>query len=576
MSLITRQGKGSKLTIEEMDGNLEYLESANKPIDITYLELYNKVVNGELLAGSWYRLTDYKSVNFLNGWEIANNNPTPTDPNFDPQEIYEGETEVLILQAKTPYEIAEIGYSETFNGDVIQYVPYTNKIGIDLGVYNGNTLPNSSEVSGFDLQWDGTNVYFNMPTGYPALFGHYFYLYCEFDGGNYYQDGCFEPLTPGISTCQYSYTSDDPDNNYLKAMSRIRVENNGMKIVLLDLTEEDYDNYDADSLYVETIYALGDAYGWITRRQDTHTNIDVPFDFRSRKYRRFEVDLSSINSNLGTGYWGQGDDFRDQGTTGNYKDLFSINWKETDSYNIEWKSPGGPDRLWYNGFNDNVVFLGNVSKVELEDGFYNNTLNANFKDSTISNLFNNNTINNDFAGSTIRNNFNNNLIGSRFRGNTTGNGFSGNTIGSDFQYNTLGNTFQNNTIGDAFEYNAVGTRFSNNTIGNNFVYNNILQEYTSNTVGNAFARNKIGSSFFGNTIGIDFQSNTFGETFANNIIGNTFQYNIVKFVISLTNFTSATHVYASYNCEIFRRSNNTLQLSYINGTNVIEYAAINA
>jgi hypothetical protein len=31
MSLITRQGKGSKLTIQEMDGNLEYLEVLGKP-----------------------------------------------------------------------------------------------------------------------------------------------------------------------------------------------------------------------------------------------------------------------------------------------------------------------------------------------------------------------------------------------------------------------------------------------------------------------------------------------------------------------------------------------------------------
>jgi len=414
--------------------------------DITYLELYNKVVNGLLEIGKWYRLTDYKSVNFLNGWETANSNPTPTDPNFNPQEIYSGETEVLILQATSPYEISEIGYSETFNGDIVQYEPYTNKIGVDIGgISNGSTLPDSSTVSEFDLKWDGTNVYFNMPDGYPALFGHYFYLYAEFsekvngiissigspsgiptlgrinlissavgtppaiegvftditattnefgegatfyvaissgmieaikissigqkyavgdtllikgsdiggiDGVNdltfevtlvagefefenvmgissngsnatfnvsyevgipyyisivnggenyqigdivtilgseiggvdgvtdltveitdttssvindYYQDGNFEPLTAGISVCQYPYTSDDVDYGYPKAVSRIKVEDNGMKVILLDLEEQDYLNYDADTLYVDTVYALGDAYGWITR-----------------------------------------------------------------------------------------------------------------------------------------------------------------------------------------------------------------------------------------------------------------------------------------------------------------------
>ena len=152
-----------------------------EPTDITYSELYDKVTNGELIVGSWYRLTDYKSVNFLNGWDIANKNPTPVDPNFNPREIYEGEIEVLLLQAISSSEISPIGYSETFQGDIVQYEPYTNKIGVGIGgIYNGQTLPDSSVVSDFDLQWDGTNVYFNMPTGYPALFGHYFYLYAEF------------------------------------------------------------------------------------------------------------------------------------------------------------------------------------------------------------------------------------------------------------------------------------------------------------------------------------------------------------------------------------------------------------
>ena len=34
MSLITRQGKGSKLTVQEMDGNLEYLEGLARPYKV--------------------------------------------------------------------------------------------------------------------------------------------------------------------------------------------------------------------------------------------------------------------------------------------------------------------------------------------------------------------------------------------------------------------------------------------------------------------------------------------------------------------------------------------------------------
>ena len=503
------------------------------PKNITYAQLYETVVNGKLIAGQWYRLTDYRSVNFLNGWQTANFNPTPTDPNFIPQEIYEGEKEVLLLQATSPYEIAEIGYSETFNGDIVQYEPYTNKIGVGLtnAINNGDTLPDSSTVSDFDLKWDGTNVYFNMPDGYPALFGHYFYLFCEFDGGNYYQDGCFEPLTPNVSICQYPFTSDDPDFGFPKAMSRIKLEDNGMKVILLDLEEQDYLNYDADTLYVETVYALGDAYGWITRRQDTLRNIDVPFDFRGRKYRRFEVDLSSINPSLGTGYYGIEDDFLGQGTTGNYKDFKSFSEDGYDAYNIKWNDMGGADMAWYRGYNDNNVFLGY---------FYNNTVADGFYDNTVGEYFNNNTV---------------------------GNGFANNTVGSNFQNNTVGNNFNNNTVGKDFNINTVDIDFRDNTVGNDF---------RNNTVGNSFSSNTVGNSSKSNTVGNDFQFNTVGNDFGGNTVGNDFQRNQIDYSPNFTNFSTATHVYADYTCTIFKRSNGTLRLSYIDGTDTIQYTNVNA
>jgi hypothetical protein len=451
--------------------------------DIVYSDLYNAIETASLTAGQWYRITDYRSVNFLNGWAIANQNPTPTDPNFNPQEIYEGDIEVILVQAISDNQLSPTAHSETFSGDILEYQAYTNKIGVDLDIYNGQALPDSSVVSGFDLQWDGTNVYFEMPAGYPALFGHYFYLYAEFDGGSYYQDGAFEPLTPGIVECQHPYTSDDPDYGYPKAMSRIRIENGGMKVVLLDLDETDFNNYDVDSLYVDTVQTLGDAYGWVTRRNDTEREVNVPFDFRGRKYRRFEVNLSAINAALGTGYYGQGDNFYGQGTTGNYKDLpvFGL-----DFNNIQWQGAGGPNMYWYNGFNDNNVF-GNYS------------INLNIKDS-----------------------------------------FLRNTVGSYFQQNTVGDSFFGNTVGDSFSFNTVGDSFS------------------FNRVSNSFNNNTVGDSFFGNTV------------------GDSFQLNIIKRLVSFTDFTSATHVYGNYNCQIFQISNGSLRLSYVDGSDVVQYTAVNA
>lgn len=258
--------------------------------NITYADLYTAILAETLIPGSWYRLTDYISVNFLNGWAIANSNPNPVDPSFNPREVVTGDTsEVLILQAVSSSEISPIAYSESFPQDIITYLPLVNKIGVNLSITNGTTLPDSNIVSGFDLQWDGTNVYFEMPTGYTAYYGHYFYLNCSFDGGSYYQQGMYEPLLPNVF-CQYPNT----DN---KTMSRIKLENGGMKVILLDLVEADFLIYDADSLSVEHIEALNDAYGWVTRRQDTQNRIDVPFDFRWKTYRRYECEvLGNINS----------------------------------------------------------------------------------------------------------------------------------------------------------------------------------------------------------------------------------------------------------------------------------------
>jgi hypothetical protein len=484
-------GSSYKATIQQIFDSM----SGETIIDIEYLDLYNDIVNETLVPRQWYRLVNYKSVNFLNGWEIARDNPTPIEPSFNPREIYGGEGEVLLLQALSTSKLNPIAYSETYPQDILEYQAYTNKIGTDIEIFNGNTLPDNSTVSGFDLQWDGTNVYFEMPLGYPALFGHYFYIYCDFDGGNYNQNGTFEPLTPGVSVCQYPSTSNQ---------SRILVTNGGTKIILLDLTETDYLNYDVDTLYVDTVYSLGDAYGWVTRRNDTERKIDVPFDFRGRKYRRYLVDFTSINPSLGINYYGQGDNYLGLGTTGDFIDIpvFVGGTNLKIVYNIEWSDLGGPNMFWYCGFNDNVIFL-------------------------------------------------------------------------TFCYsNKIGAFFHSNTVKGIFFQNTISEICSNNSL-DSLIGNNIKAGFTSNKLG-SFSSNEVFSGFFNNSIGSSCNGNRFNFQISNNIIGNNFRFNFINTSISNLNFTSATHVYGNYNTTIFLRSNNTSQLSYIDGTNTIQYASPNA
>jgi hypothetical protein len=631
-------------------------EFINGSEDVTYSELYNKIINEELVPGSWYRLTDYKSVNFLNGWQTANQNPNPIVTSFKPRDVVMGdETEILLLQAISNYEISPIGYSETFSQDIVTYLPYVNKIGVNLSITNGSTMPDSSTVSGFDLQWDGTNVYFMMPTGYPAHYGHYFYLYCEFNDGvdSYYQDGTYEPLSPN-GICQYPSTG---NYNQEKTMSRIKLESGGAKVVLLDLVEADYDNYISNTLNVQHIQALNDAYGWVTRRQDTQNRIDVPFDFRWIKYRRYECEIlgnitsisynstgttasdntynnlspnsdtstdgenatfnvtvsggtvtdvviknsgrlyangdtltidgtqigglsgdddvvitvNGIDSNIG--YWGIGDVFNGANTTGsnNYIDSLSIDWRKWNIYNLEIDGQGGADTNYYNGFCENNVFLGNVSEGKIGNNFSTNTIGNYFNNNTIGNYFNNNTIGNGFQSNTIGNDFQNNTIGSNFYQNTIENNFNTNTIWDNFQNNTIGISFGNNTIGNNFSANTIGIGLGNNIIGINFQSNTIGDNFYQNTIGNDFQNNIIGFSFYQNTIGINFQSNTIGDSLANNTIGINFQSNTIgdslaNNTIGINFLTNTIENNFNTNTIGDNFNNNTIGISFGNNT----------
>lgn len=554
--------------------------------DIVYSELYNSVVNGLLKPGQWYRLTDYRSVNFINGWEIANNNPSPTDPNFIPRQIYTGDTEVLLLQAKSNYEIAEVGYSETFNGDIVQYEPFTNKIGVNFTIQNTTTLPNSIIVSGFDLQWDGTNVYFDMPIDYPALLGHYFIINYTFSGNASSQSGEFEPLTPNISICQYPSTP---------TISRIKVENNGQKIVLLDLTENDYNNYDLNSLYVETIYEIGNAYGWITRRIDTFRNIDVPFDFRGRKYRRFECEIFGnitdiitsatgttatdgtyiIGSYSSTSVAGNSATFKVIVQSNSVSNVVILNYGKLyvvgDILTIDGTQIGGVSgdddivitinkivsNIKYWGQGDNffgALSTGNytdyscfsvnagaqVYNVRWSDmggpdmynyrGFNDNFVSlGSFYSNVINSRSYNITIGDLFVDNEINSNFIFNTIVGGFYQNKIGYFFYENIIGDSFYRNSILGLFSQNNIQQSFYYNTVDFDFNLNTIGNNFTYNTIYNNFNSNFIKGGFSFNTINADFGSNTFGSSTNYNTIKDRFQSNTVSDSFMGNIINY-----------------------------------------------
>jgi hypothetical protein len=425
------------------------IEITDIPEDITYANLYAKVVANQLLIGKTYRLTDYKSVNFLNGYQCAklnsNLNGSPSsNPAFIPRAIYTGNDEVLLLQAITTGELSPIGYSETYDGDVVEYSPLTNKIGVQFDIQNGGSLPNGNLISGFDLQWDGVNneVYFDMPTGYPVLYGQTLSLFASFSGGSYFQEGYYL-TTQNVTSPEISYSNDNLVLNFPKQCSRILLKNNGNRVVLVDLVQSDVTNYDSGSLIVNNIEAIGDAYGYVIKRQDTLRNVTTPFDFRGRVFRRFEVDLSPANPSVGIRFNGIGDDFGGFGTTGVFEDFKCFE----NAVNVVWNGLGlGFDNV---GENDNNVFFGFISDVTIQNGFANNSFGAG-------------NDGNDMSTPVVESS----SFGDYCRINVFLRGFKNNTFGSGCQQNL---------VGEGFEANNIPVRnFIGNSIGNGFRRNNFV------------------------------------------------------------------------------------------------------
>jgi hypothetical protein len=215
-------------------------------------------------------------------------------------------------------------------------------------------------------------------------------------------------------------------------------------------------------------------------------------------------------------------------------------------------------------FNNNILIGGSFYRNNIGNDYTNNVYTSgDFQNNEIGNQFNNNKIYNDFYNNDIGNGYKNNESYSQFYRNLIGNGYNGNTVYSQFYENNIEHVFQNNTIGTNLTIGAYN--FSGNRIGNDF---------GSNTIGDSFYNNTIGNDFGSNTIGDDFGSNTIGNDFISNTIGTNFRFNTIKYEVNTIDFSSATYVYTTYNCEIFTRSDGTLRLSYYDSSDVLNITSI--
>ena len=478
--------------------------------------------------------------------------------------------------------------------------------------------------------WSEENAYpaINLESGLwgeggPVQFGHSLYVNLEFEDyigeNDYYSlNGVYENLKPGINHVTSNWSYDESTDTYGLPKSRIRVSDDGTTIEFLDLNYKNlvdfkyYNNLATISSYTN----LGDQYGYILRRFDTERNIDVPFDFRGIKYRRYELDYKDLG--LGNQYGGITDHYynndREFLSTGYHKDFYIFENYPSDNdnsfTNIKWEDNPGPDfrsySSLYSGQYENNVFLGNLNNVTIKSKFYHNTILSDFR---------NNTIGNEFYRNTTLNYFNNNKIGDSFTWNILGS-FTDNIISDSFEDNVFTAQINSNIIGNNFYSNFGKMSISENKIGRNFSYNNLYGFFSFNTIDNSFANNdiygnfrynKIGRDFYDNNqsvelnggvtasivgdfdnniIGTEFYNNRIGNNFHNNNISDNFYYNIINENFQLNNviapnfntwdLSNTEYVYGDYNCTIFKDTNSEYRLSYIDGDGVLNVTSPDA
>lgn len=284
---------------------------------------------------------------------------------YNPQEIHVGDPEVIVIEAISSNRFAPQGYSETY-GDLVEFNPICNTMAFPdpNGLINGNTLPDSSIISGFDLQWDGQNAYFMMPAGYPVLFGHLFYIYFQTVEGLYF-NFFTDPVLPGINFQKENYMG-----NMLSPY--IIISNHGMKVALPSVTYAEFLQYDPDSLYVEgCIQSQSPAYGQMNRRTDVFSQVSAPLDWRNFRYRVWQFNIATQNFFCGS----EGDILPYAGiTNGIYQDFPPIG---ESCYNLNIGGLGGTTAwYWYTGtFDKSVIEYGYDTEIEYRFFGYSHIVN---------------------------------------------------------------------------------------------------------------------------------------------------------------------------------------------------------
>ena len=513
------------------------LSFPNQILNTTYSNLTGLKATSGLLSGQLYRISD-----FVLKWrnQSVNDQTTKTAASGEP----------LIVTALSNKQISHIAQSEIYPQDTIYY-------NIDAsGSYSWGYINNNAAIPDFkgwiyrridnllniDIPYDWRNITVNCckpdVSSVPNYSGNYQYTrldYVKETGNNSNRGKLYYSVVTGNSGNALSNSNFwNPVSAFVESGTYFATDENSNAFVGL------YDEFN-----------LGDF------------KIQLPPITSSRIQ---QPTFTSIITGLGTFSLVNVNNIKIEGGHSNV--IVGVNFNNNIIKNNFYENTIGASFMSnIIGDNFNYSTIGdNFSYNTIGDNFtFNNTSN-NFSYNNFAQSTSNNTIAASFQVNVIGTNFNFNFIEGNFSNNTIGNAFYGNSIGGNFNYNSIKNAFFYNDIRVGAVYNVIGNSFSYNTIGNNFASNTIGNDINYNTIGNSANSNTIGSHFSDNTIGNLFEVNTIGNFFYSNTIGNSFFGNTAEGEFNEVDFSTATHVYNSYNTTLFTNSAFSLRLRYFNSS----------
>lgn len=105
-----------------------------------------------------------------------------------------------------------------------------------------------------------------------------------------------------------------------------------------------------------------------------------------------------------------------------------------------------------------------------------------------------------------------------------------------------------------------------------------FDSYSNNNFISNYANLNITKPFLlsNNIFGLYSERNELVGVFTNNTIGDYFRYNVSNTEIDKIDFTTATHVYGTYNCTLFENAGGTKVLSFFDASNILTITNINS